>query len=230
MLRAARLAQLAIVAVLTAALAGCDSGGQPADPTGGPSDPSVAPSPAALAVDWEHPENAQLPDSWSLSFCDGAAGLVCVARDGQPAGHLEALGFEVATLPDFATALESAGEAAALQDHARRFVEDFTADRAEGCGAGYSVTAAPTQQFATADGVVLRYGFAGAMADGRPSEHVLHYGGVREERLILLVATASDPDGCLASGGEYFTSESLAAFVPVLDRIVIGAGLPTPRS
>jgi hypothetical protein len=109
-------------------------------------------------------------------------------------------------------------------------VTDFTADRAEGCGTDYRVTAAPTQQLAPPDGLVLRYGFVGTTADGRPSEYVLHYGGVRDTRLVLLVAIASDPGGCLSTEGAYFTSETLATFTSVLDGLVLGGGLPQPRS
>jgi hypothetical protein len=185
--------------------------------------------PPVVRIDWSAPEQALVPGGWSLTHCPGDAPLICVAHNGQAVGQLEMLSFDIAALPDFAAILGSQGEAAALDDHARRFVADFTKDRAQGCGGAYTVTAAPIGRLATSDGPVLRYGFTGTLAGGQPSEAVLHYAGVRSRRLVLLVGTASDPGGCLYDGeGTVFTSSRLEAFRPVLDQLVVAGGLPRP--
>jgi hypothetical protein len=193
---------------------------QPSPP---PSDPASGPSPR---VDWAEPDRTALPDGWRLADCPGDAPLFCVGKDGQTVGQIEVLEFPLATLEELSAVLAERGEAAALEDHAERYVADFTAERTEGCPPGYAVTGDPPRRLSASDGLVVRYGFTGTLADGQPSEKTVQYAGLRDNTLVLLSAIAEDPGGCVPPEGTSFTSAQLAAFAPILDGIVEASGLP----
>lgn len=224
----ARIAFFVTLCSATLGLFACSSSQKDPSPPATPSTVATSTVPP-VALDWSAPEKAQLPDGWSLSGCTGDAPLICVSRGGRPVGQMEKLALELSTLPDLARVLSEKGAVAALDDHAHRFVADFTADRAVGCGSSYTVTPHPSVRLSTPDGQALRYGFTGTLAGGTPSEVVAHYATVTDGRLVLLVANASDPGGCLPEDeGTPFTSAELRAFLPLLDQLVSSSGVPTP--
>jgi hypothetical protein len=210
---------LAAGALVVLGLTAC-GGDEPASP------PSNPPSGSSLRVDWAQPDRTALPDGWRLADCPGDAPLFCLGKDGQTVGQIEVLEFPLATLEELSAVLAERGEAAALEDHAGRYIADFTAERTEGCPPGYAVAGDPPRRLSASDGLVIRYGFTGTLADGRPSEKTVQYAGLRDDTLVLLSAIAEDPGGCLPPEGTSLTSAQLAAFAPVLDRVVEASGLP----
>ncbi|HEX6872997.1 MAG TPA: hypothetical protein VF163_18015, partial [Micromonosporaceae bacterium] len=107
-----------------------------------------------------------------------------------------------------------------------RYLDDFGKERAAGCGTGYRFTRDDPRELASDAGPTVRYGFTGTLADGRPSEKIIQYAGVRSGQLVILSATAADDGGCLPAEGQYFTSAQLASFAPVLDQIMAVSPLP----
>jgi hypothetical protein len=197
-----------------------------ADPPAQPGPPSASATASSLRIDWAQPNRTALPDGWRLTRCPGDAPLFCVDQGGRTVGSVEVLEYPLSTLPDLATVLADRGEAAALEDHAERYVADFTAERTETCPPGYAVAGDPPRRLSAVDGLAVRYGFTGTLADGRPSEKTVQYAGLREDTLVLLSAIAEDPGGCVPPEGTSFTSAQLGAFAPILDRIVEASGLP----
>jgi hypothetical protein len=198
-------------------------------PTPPPSGSASGSTAASLRVDWATPDGTSLPDGWGLATCPGDAPLFCVSQGGQAVGTIEVLEYPLATLPDLSTVLAERGEAAALEDHADRYVADFTAERTETCPPGYAVAGDPPRRLTAADGLVVRYGFTGTLANAAPSEKTVQYAGLRDNTLVLFSAIAEDPGGCVPPEGTSFTSAQLSSFAPVLDRIIEASGLPPAR-
>ncbi len=103
--------------------------------------------------------------------------------------------------------------------------EAIAADRAVGCGPDYRYD--PIEVPATTVGgePAAVYAFTGSV-DGQEVERQRAYYTVHEDRLWVLVAPATHPDGCMASDLVEFTPADLATFEPFLDRIVRGSTLP----
>jgi hypothetical protein len=186
---------------------------------------TVAPT---AAINWNAPAPTDVGRGWSIRDCEGDAPLVCVDRDGVPAGVLEIGRFPLNSLPDVVAAQQGSGDRAALDTQARVFLRDLSADRKEGCGLGYGIASAPVVHLRAADGPVVRYGFTGTGDDGSPSERIVQYAGIRGTTLVILTANAYDVGGCLPPEGTAFTSGLLAEFEPLLEAAVKASPFPSP--
>jgi hypothetical protein len=187
-------------------------------------------TPATGAIDWRHPEPLDAGDGWRLDDCEGDAPIVCVDRDGEPAGFLEVVEFPVASFDVMAEPLADGDDDAALDALASSFGTDLAADRSLGCGEGYVVDPLPVTHLTTGDGPAVRYGLVGTTAGGEVSERVVQYAAIRGDSLVVLVAAAYDADGCLVAEGEEFAPDVLEAFQPVLDRVVAASPMPAPTA
>ncbi len=191
-----------------------------ATPTTRPDDPEPP-----TEIDWTDPSVVvDLGGGWSIAKCEGDALFLCVSRDGEHVSALEALFFDTATLPLF-------DPDASVRRNLRRIAEDFhesfAEDRAGGCGADYGferIAFTPATVGAQRGGT---FGFIGTMADGSPSEMDVHWATVVDDHVLMVVASAFDPGGCLApdEGGSFETSE-LAALRSELDRLLADSPLP----
>lgn len=213
-------------ALLTLALVAC-AGNDEVEDAGPSGDPGPVASPSPAVLNWSAPSTVQLSGGWTIAPAEGDAPLLDVLLDGRAVGQLEILRFPVATLEAVQAALEAGGsEQEALEVHAGEYDEAIRSDRVAGCGPDYGFAADPATLLDTASGPAVRYGFAGTLADGAPSERVVQFAGLDGETLVIVSAVAYDPGGCLANEGVAFTSEELERFQPVLTDTIRVSGLP----
>lgn len=214
---APRTLLLTLAAALT--LAACASG--PSEP--GPAAPASTTTPTteasgSLAVSWTGTGAVDLPNGWTVRDCDGDRPQVCIYDEGTFLGDVELLaGFPLA--PE-----EESGEPGAVAiQWAQRMVDDFRADRAQGCAAfrfeplevvGARVGGRPG----------ARGGFTLTDGEGRVVEHVVnHYVVVDGQMTIVNTDAYATSGGCLppADDSPSFTPDDLAALDRgILDRIV----------
>ena len=216
---------LVLAALLT--LAGCSDDADPvtAPPSASPSPSVVAsPSPSTAPVDWHAPAPTSLGGGWSLGPCDGDAPLVCFSQDGVVRGAGEITSFPVATLPAVQAALPD-GVPAALQAHARDYLETFRQDRTTGCGADYSYRADPVRAMTAQGTPVVKTAFSGGTG-AATTERVVRWVGLRDGQLVALGITATTAGACAPGEGPELTPEQLAALEPALDRLVEASPLP----
>ena len=211
-----------LAGVAAAALSACSSDHQAVSAS---TTTTVAPT---AAIDWTAPAPTDVGQGWSVRDCEGDAPLVCVDRDGAPAGVLEIGRFPLDSLSEVVAARQQDGDRAALDTQAKVFLRDLSADRKEGCGIGYGIAPAPVAHLRAADGPVVRYGFTGTGDDGSPSERIVQYAGIRGTTLVILTANAYDVGGCLPPEGTAFTSGLLAEFEPQLEAAVKTSPFPAP--
>lgn len=204
---------------LLLALAGC---GDDPDPV---ASPSPSPSAALRSVDWDEPTPTGLPGGWSLGPCEGDAPLVCFSHDGVVQGSAEITSFPVDTLPGVAEALAE-GEAAALQVHARDYLETFRQDRTAGCGADYSYRPDPVRAMTAQGTPLVKTAFSGGAGDAT-TERVVRWVGIRDGQLIALGITATAEGACAPGEGAELAPEQLVEIEEVLDRLVEASPLPT---
>ncbi len=174
-------------------------------------------APAPVSVDWSALAlDVDLGDGFHARHCEGDAPLLCIEQAGVPVGVVELL-----DLP--------AGDGQTLEQRVADLYRSTAADRAQGCPAGYRFQPAPPVPASIAGGQGLRYGFTGTFADGRPSERTIAWMVDRGDVVTVLSAAADEPDGCLPpEGAGHFTTATLTAAGPALERLVAGSRLPPP--
>ncbi len=179
----------------------------------------------ATTVDWSDPSVVvNLGGGWRIAACEGDGLFLCVSRNGEHRAGLEASFFAISTLPLWDP---GASDRQNLRAIARDFHESFAADRAAGCGADYQfepVEFSPAEVGGRRGGT---FGFVGTLADGSPSEMDVHWATVVDDHVMMVVAAAFDPGGCLApdEGGSFETSE-LEDLRPELARVLADSPLP----
>lgn len=207
------------------------------------SDPAPAPTPSApatgtptdgagvpdaggpIVASWEiGAPGVVLPDGSVVVHCEGDAPLLCIGRNGEPVGLLALSNFDLS--PD----LRAAVEADALEDGLRRWADDhlrsMAADRAAGCGDGYTFAAEDVASASIGTQPGVHVGFTGT-EDGAITEHVRSYVTVADAKLWIVTAEAASPDGCMASDELLvFEPSVMAELLPLLDRVVAGTPLP----
>lgn len=211
---------LALVATL---LVGCSQPvGQSSTTTATSS--SLPSQPEAQAVDWSDPSIvAEYPGGWAVHACEGGAPLLCVERDGELVGTVEALSFPTESI-DVIDPSAPTGDN--LQALAASFVEAMTEDRAVGCGEGYLVEAIEPRP-SPMGGNGLVYGFVGTTAEGAPSERNIQHATIVDGTVILIVAAAYDEGGCPGRDDTSgFDSATLGEFEPYLEMIIADSPLP----
>lgn len=220
---------------LTVVLAACvGSVSEPAETTSTPAPPppssttTITTTPPTggsdRVIDWSDSSPVALEDGWTVRSCEGDAPILCVERDGNTVGGVEANAFPIAS---FDALDPGADDKTNLQLFARSFLDTFEADRAAGCGADYRFAPIDPEPFPLGGEVGITYGFVGTTADDEPSELNLQYATIQDDHVVTVVAVAYDEGGCPGrdelSG---FDSESLAAFRPYLEEILKVSPLP----
>lgn len=206
--------------VLTLALLTAACGGAAAPPA-----PDAPPDGVGAVVDWTDPSRAvEVGSGWVVRACQGDAPLLCVERDGQVAGLVEATTFPTASFDDFDP---TASEVESITAIAERFLSDLTADRAIGCGEDYRFEPQSPQPFVLAGLPGVSYGFSGTMPDGTPSELILRYATIVGDHLVSVGADAYDDHGCLPDDEiPSFDSAGLRELRPHLEELLHQSPLP----
>ena len=194
-------------------------------PTSAPPASTTPTTRVPVTIDWTDADTVtDLGDGWSVAACEGGATLLCVSRNGEEAGVVEALAYPLESFEGYDPA---ATPAETLPLIAGDFLESMEADRRAGCGQDYRFEEIPPEAFALGGLPGLSYGFAGALSDGSPSELNLQYSTVVEEYLVLVVAAAYDEGGCPGKDELLsFDSAELADFRPHLEQILAASPLP----
>lgn len=211
---------LALGLVLTLAACG-DASGSPGTPPASPvpvvpvATPTPGDDPTALVIDWSASrDTVDLGDGWSATACDGQAPLVCVARDGEVVGTVERIGFPVADPPDGDDDVP-----AWLAERADRFAASLAADRAVGCGDGYTVAFDAHTEVVLGGMPALRYRFTGTGADGTVRERGVAVITVTGHVETVLAANAYGPGGCVDADGSPWSVDHLADATAPLDAL-----------
>lgn len=199
------------------------SGNGSTDSTTSTTSTSVPPDPGEpIVIDWEDPVETSLTNGWTVRECgEGDRVHVCVHDGDELLGDIEVLGGHP---------VEASDDAAEVAlDQARRMVEDFRADRAQGCpDFAYEAVEPSYAVVGGRDGA--RGGFRLIDGTGTVVEAVVVYFVVVERELTLVHTDAyARSGGCLPPSeiDPSFTPERLAAFEGLLDRIVEGSPVPS---
>lgn len=191
----------AVAAVLAVTLAACT---QTAEPPGTaqtpvPTEPSTAvpdpdPDVDAPILYWnDSSRTTELGNGFTASACPGDAPLLCVFKDGEQVGYLEALAFPIESFPD----LDPDGDTdTTLARFADGFFDDMAADRATGCGTDYVFERIDPEPIVLGNTPGIVFGFAGSMPNGDPSEYNLQYATIVGDTILTTVAAAYDEGGC----------------------------------
>ncbi len=187
--------------------------------------PDQPPDGGGAIVDWVDPtKGVDVGDGWFVAACEGDAPILCVERDGEIVGGVEAQKFPISSLTFFDPNADDATNLAALADD---FIDVFVEDRAIGCGEDYELIPVPPAPFVLANTPGVVYGFEGKLGDGTQSEFNLHYTAVVGEDVVSISASAYDEGGCPGRddlGG--FDSQQLKDFRPYLEEILHESPLP----
>lgn len=206
-----------------------------ATPTPVPSTPTPTPKPTTppdddddhlgINVTWNDPSAvAKLPDGWTIAACQGDAPMLCVSRGGEHRAVIEATSFPVSSFPFVDP---GAGVHDVLRAIRQDFMQSMAADRAIGCGQDYQLTPRGYEKRTVGRSKGAKFGFDGALADGTASEADIHYATVVDDRIVMIVASAYNPKGCLAPDENgSLTTKQLAKLEPYIDEIVANSKLP----
>lgn len=227
-----RLRSLTVVVTLVVAACGgssepTTSTAEPATTTTGAVDSTTTSTTvvAGEVIDWEdRTVVATLPEGWSVTGCEGSAPLMCVSRDDEVVGLLEAF---LASPSTFEIWDPTADDETTLRAIAANYVSTFVEDRAVGCGAGYVVEPLEPRPIVLGGTPGLTYGFRGTAEDGTPSELHIQYAAISADRLIVVTAAAYDEGGCPGKDDLIsFDTATLEGFAPHLDRLMEASPLP----
>ncbi len=192
----------------------------------GGGDPGLGPEQPSEAIDWNDPGRVvNFDGGWSVGACEGDAPLLCVERNGEFVGLVEAMSYRIDSFDDLDPAADPDVNLAAF---AGGFFEALETDRRDGCGADYGFRPFEPEAFQLGTASGISYGFAGTMADGSPSELNLQYATIVGDDVLLITAIAYDEGGCPGPNGDLagFDSETLEAFQPFLETVLAQSPLP----
>lgn len=195
-------------------------------PTTSPPPASTTPTTAVpVTIDWRDPDTvAELAGGWSVAACEGGAALLCVSRNGEEAGVVEALAYPLESFEGYEPAATPVDILALIADD---FLESMKADRRAGCGEDYRFEKIRPEPFVLGGRPGISYGFTGTLGDGSPAELNLQYSTVVDENLVLMVAAAYDEGGCPGKDELLsFDSAGLADFRPQLEQLLEASPLP----
>ena len=202
------LVALAAVALLTVA---CGGGGDDTSTTTAPTTTTLPAMPTDFS--WWDPSPTPIGHGWVLERCvdDRPPGVLCFDHPDGRQGLLKLFRF-------------LAPEDGDLNAHAGRFVQDFIADRKQGCGEGYKVKAEPIVALDAKGGPVRRYGFTGGATGGVTTERTVQWAGIRLPALEIITISAYDPGSCIVPDGEG-TLQALREVAPGIEALIVASGL-----
>lgn len=221
--RTALIALALVVALPVAACGGGDDGGQASDTA--PSTTTTLP-PMPTDFDWWDPSPTPIGLGWVLERCTEDL-LPAAVRTTVAGSAPSVLCFDH---PDGRHGIVRlfrflAPEDGDLNAHAARFVDDFIADRKQGCGAAYLVKAEPIVALELPDGPARRYGFTGGATGAGTTERTVQWAGIRGEAIEIITISVYDPGSCIVPDGEG-TLAALEEVLPGIDALVTASGLP----
>ncbi len=186
---------------------------------------TTQPPETEASIDWSDPTVVvTFDDGWTIHKCEGDAPMLCVEKDGEAVGSVEAAAFPISSFPDLDP---KADDATNLEGYAKGYFTAFAEDRAEGCGADYAFTPIDTAAFDLGGTSGVSFGFVGTMPDGSPSELNLQYATIVDADFVSIVAAAYDEDGCPGRDDlSGFTSADLEAFQDHLELVLQESPLP----
>lgn len=229
--RALRRFSGAIVLVLISiAGAACAADAEPGDTnaptTSSPADSTTTSIPEGSQIDWSDPtRSVELGDGFTIAACEGEAPILCVERNGEPVGIVEAQRYSTDSLTFFDPEADDVENLTALADD---FISAFRADRAEGCGDEYRLNPISVAPAVVGGEEGIVFGFEGRLASGDPSELNLHYATIIDGAVVSLSANAYDDGGCPGPDGlGEFDSATLVDFRPHLEALLRTIPLPT---
>lgn len=231
-----------VAVVIGLMLASCASSADPASSTttttigdipstSAPPAPQPDPDPGVDApiLYWnDSSKSTDLGNGWTATTCSGDAPLLCVSKDGEPVGSLEAIAFPIESFEG----LEPGGDPETnLELFAAGFLEAMTTDRVAGCGADYVIEPIDPEPMVIGNTPGLAFGYTGTLPDGSPSEHNLQYATIVEDMIVSIVAIAYDDEGCPGRDDlSGFRSPDLIAFRPYLESALPESALPDLES
>lgn len=224
MARRTALCPLALVAVI--ALVGCGGGDDDgASATTASSTSTTLPAMPA-DFDWWDPSPTPIGRGWVLQRCTEDL-LPAAVRTTVAGAPPSVLCFDH---PDRRHGIVRlfrflAPEDGDLNAHAARFVDEFIADRKQGCGEAYVVKAEPIVALELPDGAVRRYGFTGGASGAGITERTVQWAGIRGAAIEIVTISVYDPGSCIVPDGEG-TLAALEEVLPGIDALVTAAGLP----
>lgn len=190
----------------------------PTTPTSPPTSTPRAGEPPSSGfgpVNWSDPSVVvDLGDGWTIAACEGGAAMLCVSRDGEFVGNVEALRFP---LESFDVVDPTADAAANLRAIAVDFLAAMELDRAGGCGSDYDFEQLPVADFAFDGRPGITYGFVGRTAGGGASELNIQFAAIDGGDLVLIATIAYDEGGC--PGRDDTSGFDSASLEVVSDRI-----------
>lgn len=212
-----RSAHLMLLALIAAA---CSTSAALPPELPDPGGPQARPS-----VDWNDPsQRITFPVEWSIQACEGDAPFLCVEKDGQQAGTVEAAAYPLAS---FSGLPQDTTDDATLRAFAQEFFDAIGADRAEGCGPDYRFDPIEPRPFGLGGTPGIVFGFSGTMPDGSPSELNLQYAAIVDDDIVSIVAAAYDDGGCPGRDDlPSFRSSDLYAFRSHLEDVLTATPLP----
>ena len=188
-------------ALLAVTLAACTPAAEPPGTTHAPE--PTAPSTTVPDPDpdvdtpilyWnDSSRTTNLGRGFTASACPGDAPLLCVFKDGEQVGYLEALAFPIASFPSLDPDADTDTNLALFADG---FFDDMAADRATGCGDEYMFERIDPERIVLGKTPGIVFGFAGTMPNGDPSEYNLQYATIVGDTILTIVAAAYDEGGC----------------------------------
>ena len=184
------------------------------------------PGPTTIpVVDWTDPaQRADLGEGWTVGACDGDGPFLCVERNNDPVGVIEAIAFPVAS---FEQIDQTADDLAKLEEFARNYHSDISEDRAKGCGEDYGFEKLGPDRVELGGQPGVFFGFAGWLPDGRRSELNLQYATIVEDQFLLIAANAYEEGGCPGRDDlSTWDSGSLSGFRSRMAKLLAASPLP----
>ncbi|HKN49018.1 MAG TPA: hypothetical protein VJ010_02200 [Actinomycetota bacterium] len=214
-----RVIGTAVLSLLVGALTCCGggSGGSSVAPGRQPTSisPSFTSSMPTPVINW-----AALPRSplvldgpWTSVACESNATLLCVRRNGAPAGAVELLVHPDAHPP-------GTQPIPYLTQIVADFEKGVAANRQATCANSNAFSAQPVQEVAINGGVGLKSDWSITNSSGLVVERQITYFALGKTTIASLGATALVPGAaCVASRGSEFTPPLMAEGVPILDLV-----------
>jgi hypothetical protein len=212
---ACRRTSLALLVAVPLLAAACGGGGGGTEATTTSSTTTTLPAMPA-DFDWWDPSPTPIGHGWVLERCidDRPKGTLCFDNPDGRQGLLKLFRFQAPADGD-------------LNAHAGRFVDDFIADRKQGCGEGYKVQAEPIRAISTPDGAVRQYGFSGGATGSGVTERTVQWAGIRGPALEIVTISVYDPGSCIVPNGEG-TLQDLTEVLPGVEALILASGLEGP--